>query len=79
MLKRFEVFETSDGKRFDNEAKALEHIADAAREILDARLAPLMAAGKLSANDRYRVVLAIIPDANAAKALWMQLARMMDY
>lgn len=79
MIRELEVFETVDGTRHDSRAKAAEHVADAAREYLDGFLAPLQKAGKLSANDRYQIVTALIPDANAASNLHRFLARWMDH
>ena len=79
MIRTREVYETSDGKRHDSEALAHEHVADNVRQYLDGRLATLQDSGKLSANDRYRVVMALIPDAKAAESLHKALARWVDY
>jgi hypothetical protein len=59
MLREISVYETADGKRFDDPRKAQEHVADAIREALDSRLASLQEAGKLSANDRFAIVMAL--------------------
>lgn len=75
MLTKVTVFETQDGARFDDEAKALEHVADVCRQALDMRLAQLMTDGRLTANDRYRIVMAIVPDAVAAESLATELGR----
>jgi hypothetical protein len=79
MIRELTVYETCDGKRHDDERKAHEHVADAVRSVLDARLQPLQDEGRLSANDRYRVVMAIIPDAAAAAQLHAALARWLTY
>jgi len=79
MIREREIYETSDGKRFDDRHKAVEHVADAVREALDAKLQPLQDSGKLSASERYSIVMAIIPDADAAKALHTHLARWINF
>lgn len=79
MIREKEVFQTADGKFFDDASKAQEHVADNVREIIDARFADLMRAGKLTANDRYTIVMALIPDAKAATSLYRQLSHWIEY
>lgn len=79
MIREIEVYETSDGKHHDTKEKAQEHVADAIREAIDARLEPLIKDGRLSKNDAFRIVMAIIPDANAAKALGLHFSRWLDF
>ncbi len=79
MIRNIEMFQTSDGKCFENAAKAEEHVANAIREALDARLHGMMVAGKLPASDRYWIIMALIPDAEAAKTLHQQMSRWLDY
>jgi hypothetical protein len=79
MIRELQVFETADGKRHDCASKAAEHVTDAVREYLDGRLADLQKAGKLSANDRFTIVTALVPDSSAAHDLHRHLARWMDY
>lgn len=71
-----EMYKTSDGKLFDTEERASEHVADLCREIIAARLEPLK--GPLSANEIYRVVMAIIPDGSAAASLARAMMRHTD-
>lgn len=79
MIREIEVYETSDGKRHDTKEKAQEHVADAIREAIDAALEPLIKGGMLSKNDAFRIVMAIIPDANAAKVLGTHFFRWLDF
>lgn len=79
MIRETTVYRTSDGKNFDDDGKALEYVADKIREVIAARLDPLTKAGKFSANDVYRIVMAIVPDAEVAKSLHAQIARWVDF
>jgi hypothetical protein len=65
--RKIEVFETADGARFDDKAKAIEHVAEQCREVIDASLAQLN--GRLGRSEIYRIVMCLIPDATAAKEL----------
>ena len=79
MFRELTVYETSDGKRHDTVSAMQEHVADAARELIDARLEALKAEGRISANDAYRIVMAIIPDQTAACDLYGALRQLFDY
>lgn len=75
MIRRLTVFETADGKRFDDEDKAREHVADLCREALDKRLKAATKPGKFSANDIFQIVMALVPDALAGAELADELTR----
>lgn len=79
MIREIEVYETRDGKRFDSLPNAQEHVANAIREAIDARLEPLIKSGKLSKNDTYRIVMEIIPDVKAAESLHILFCRWLDF
>lgn len=76
MLTRKTVLVTADGKQFDNERSALEHVADVCREGLAKRLKPLMDAGHMTASEQFRVVMTLAPDAETVRQLAEELARM---
>jgi hypothetical protein len=69
MLREAQMFKAADGKAFEDEEKAIEYVLDKVREGLDPRLAPMMAGGHLSANDRFKIVMALVPNAAAAESL----------
>lgn len=74
MLRTIAVFETADGERFDDERKALEHVADMCREAIAKRLKPLMDDGRMTHSEVTRVVLQLIPDATTAQQFADELA-----
>lgn len=76
MITPIRVYATADGQRFDDERKALEHVADVCREALAKRLKPLQDGGHMAASDVFRVVMALVPDATTAQQLAEELARM---
>lgn len=79
MLRAIEVFEAFDGKRFDDADTAAEHVANKAREVFAALLAPLVTGGKMTHNDVFRVVMEIVPDGAAVSALAKALVPMAAY
>lgn len=64
-----EVYRTADGRMHETPEKALEHVADGCRKILDGHLKARVARGKFSANDTCLIVMALVPDADTAKEL----------
>jgi hypothetical protein len=78
MFREIQVFETRDGKRFDDDKKASEHVANACRELIDARLESLVKSGHFSKAETFRIVMALIPDADAARKLSCALAHWTD-
>jgi len=72
-------YTTPDGKTFATEKEGLDYVADKAREILALRLQPMVAAGKLSAGDKFNVVMALIPDGHAAHTLAGLLSNVADW
>lgn len=76
-MRRVERYQAPDGKLFDSRKKAEEYVADKCREIVAKRLpiegCPVNEA--LSAmTDRYKVVMALIPDYAAAAKLVGELS-----
>lgn len=69
-----EVYRTADGKDHPTPAKARDHAADCCREVLDKALAGLDPA-RFTRNDRFTVIMALIPDAETGKALADALRR----
>lgn len=69
MFRAIERYQTADGKQHATQQEASDHIADKCRETLDEKLKPLMDAGQMSASERYRVIMALVPDAPSAWAL----------
>lgn len=75
MIRPVTVYQIASGKRFETRQKAAEAIADECRELIDARLKPLL--GQLGASDLFKVVMALAPDAQGIKALLDQLNAVM--
>ena len=67
MIRAVTVYQIASGKRFDTRQKAAEAIADECRELLDARLKPLL--GGFTATQLYQVVMELAPDAQGIKRL----------
>lgn len=76
-MRRVQRFQTPDGKLFDNRKKAEEYVADKCREIIAKRLpiegCPINEALSVM-TDRYKVVMALIPDYAAAVKLMGELS-----
>jgi hypothetical protein len=73
MFTPVEVYRTRDGKTHATPDKAREHIADQCRERLAALLAALPPE-RFTRNDVFRIVMALIPDAESGKRLADSLA-----
>lgn len=73
MIRKVMRYQTADGECFADEQKALEHVADKCREVVELRLRPLMGLGKMSTNEQYRAVMALVPDAKSAYELARKL------
>lgn len=71
MIRSVTVYEISDGRRFASTKLAYEAEADSVRETLDKRLKPLL--GVLGASELYKVVMALVPDHEAAVSLYKAL------
>lgn len=67
MIRAVTVYQIASGKRFDTRQKAAEAIADECRELLYARLKPLL--GGFTAAQLYQVVMELAPDAQGIKRL----------
>lgn len=67
MIRAVTVYQIASGKRFDTRQKAAEAVADECRELLDARLKPLL--GSFTASQLYQVVMELAPDAQGIKRL----------
>lgn len=67
MIRAVTVYQIASGKRFDTRQKAAEAIADECRELLDARLKPLL--GSFTASQLYQVVMELAPDTQGIKRL----------
>ena len=73
MIRIVERYQTADGKLFETEKDALEHIADQCRAILDESTRPLVNEGRMTLSEQYRLIMTMIPDAQAAKQLTQRL------
>jgi hypothetical protein len=78
-LEQVTCYRAPDGRVFSDEAGGLEYVADKAREVLSLRLQPLVTAGKLSANDKFTIVMALIPTGHSAHALAQLLSAVADW
>ena len=79
MIRHVEMFETADKQKFEDQTKAQEHVLDTIRATIDASLNPLQVAGRLAASDRFRIVMAIVPDVTTARELAKVLNKWVNY
>jgi hypothetical protein len=70
-----EVYRTHDGETHETAALANEHIANKCRAMLDKRLAHIV--GKITMAEKFRIIMALIPDANAANELYLDMDRLL--
>lgn len=75
MIEPVEKYQTSDGKLHSSVAKAEAHDLDRVRELIDNKLKSIkmIQDGRLTASDRYELILALLPDYKGALALIVEL------
>jgi hypothetical protein len=79
MIEKVSRYQSPDGKLHETLEKAQEYVTDQAREVLDKSITPLLKKGKLSASDRYTLVMTILPDYEALKNLFNDMRRVIGY
>lgn len=77
MIEEVNMFKTPDGKLHETEEKAMEHILDKARELLDKRLSSLTMKRMLTRSEQYQLIMTLFPDYRALMNLYVDLSKIL--